>query len=296
MKLFSVLQLIRPANIITAVADIMAGIAIAGFFIPDLWNQHIVMQVILLIISTICLYAGGIIFNDVFDIESDRLNRPERVIPSGRISLKEATFLGIIFFVIGVLSAFTVSFFSGAIAVVVMLCALVYDKYAKHQKILGPLCMGICRGGNLILGMSININLEPKFWLIGIVPIIFIAAITLTAQKETKGKNKRSILIAMFLDILVVVSFVLMNFYLGLSLFNSAIFILVWYGVNVVAKLKAILNNKPEYIMKAVKLGILSLIPLNASYTAGFSNVYMAVFVMCLLPLSIYLSKKFPVT
>ena len=30
MKWFSVLQLMRPANIITAIADILAGIAIAG--------------------------------------------------------------------------------------------------------------------------------------------------------------------------------------------------------------------------------------------------------------------------
>ena len=286
----------RPANIITAIADIIAGVAIAGFLVPELWSQQIVIQIILLIFSTIGLYSGGIVFNDVFDIEKDKVNRPERVIPSGRVSLKQAIILGTGLLVFGILAAFLVSVTSGLIAVSIAFFALLYDKFAKHHTVFGPVAMGICRGGNLILGMSINASLPQEYWLIGIIPIIFIAAITLTAQKESKGKNKRSIVIAMFLDLLIVVGFVFMSQAMNLSIMKAAFFIILWYGINLVAKLRAILNNKPEQIMKAVKFGVLSLIPLNASYTAGFSYITMAVLVLCLLPISLYLSKKFPVT
>jgi 4-hydroxybenzoate polyprenyltransferase len=71
MKWFSVLQLVRPANIITSIADILAGIAIAGFLAPEIWTQEIIMNMLLLVVSTSGLYAGGIVFNDVFDIEKE---------------------------------------------------------------------------------------------------------------------------------------------------------------------------------------------------------------------------------
>ena len=296
MKLFSVLQLMRPANIITAIADIFAGIAIAGFLFPEMWNQQLLVQILLLVISTAGLYSGGIVYNDVFDFESDKINRPERVIPSGRVNLKQARILGALLFLIGILAAFLVSELSGIIAIAVMCLALLYDKFAKHNKLLGPINMGLCRGGNLILGMSINAALDPKYWIIGVIPVIFISAITLTAQKETKGKNKAAIALAMLLDMFIVISFVLMSFYVELSLWNTALFLMLWYGMNTYAKAKAVINNNPLFIQKAVKMGILSLIPLNASYVAGFSSVFMALFVMCLLPISLFLSKKFPVT
>ena len=296
MKWFAVLQLMRPANIITAIADIFAGVAIAGFLIPEIWDQELIIQILLLIISTAGLYSGGIVFNDIFDLKQDKINRPERVIPRGRVGLTEAKILGTSLFAIGLSSAFLVSTISGIIATSIMLLALSYDKYTKHHKVIGPINMGLCRGGNLILGMSINIDLAPEFLWIGLIPVIFIAAITLTAQKETKGKNKLAIATAMLLDVSIVISFVIMSEHLGLSIKNAGIFLAFWYGINLLAKVKALIKNNPVLIQKAVKMGILSLIPLNASYVAGFSSIIMALFVMCLLPLSLYLSKKFPVT
>ena len=207
MKWFPVLQLMRPANIITAISDIIAGIAIAGFLAPGIWNQELVIQVLLLIIATIGLYGGGIVFNDIFDLKQDELNRPERVIPSGRLSLKDAKIVGVSLFAIGLIAAFLVSERSGLIAVIIVVLTLTYDKYSKHYKFLGPLNMGLCRGANLILGMSINAYLIPEYFIIGIIPVIFVAAITLTAQKETKGKNKLAIITAMILDFVVIIGF-----------------------------------------------------------------------------------------
>ncbi|SFZ90915.1 4-hydroxybenzoate polyprenyltransferase [Flaviramulus basaltis] len=297
MKTWSAMLLImRPANIITAIADILAGIAIAGFFAPEILNQQIVFQIILLSIATAGLYGGGIVFNDVFDLYLDKINRPERVIPSGRLSLNKAKTLGIVLFLLGIIAAFCISIFSGFIAITTMICALMYDKYGKHHTFLGPINMGLCRGLNLILGMSINPELDPKYFLIAILPVIFVSAITLTAQKETKGKNKLAIGLAMVLDACIVVGFWIISQHFNFSIKNTFIFLLLWYAVNAISKLNAIVNNSPKLIMKAVKIGVLSLIPLNASYVAGFSSVYIAILVLCLLPISLFLSKKFPVT
>ncbi|OYZ46911.1 MAG: polyprenyltransferase, partial [Sphingobacteriales bacterium 24-40-4] len=74
----------RPANIATSVADVLAGIAISGYFLGA--GQEF-LPVILLCLSTIGLYGGGIVFNDVFDAELDKIERPERAIPSGAVSI-----------------------------------------------------------------------------------------------------------------------------------------------------------------------------------------------------------------
>ena len=49
---------------------------------------------ILLVAASTLLYAGGVALNDVYDVDIDRQERPERPIPSGRISLAAARRLG----------------------------------------------------------------------------------------------------------------------------------------------------------------------------------------------------------
>ena len=72
------LRLTRPANIVTAIADILAGVAISGF----LRDGHDYTPVLWLVLSTVGLYGGGVVFNDVFDAKLDAVERPERPIPS----------------------------------------------------------------------------------------------------------------------------------------------------------------------------------------------------------------------
>ena len=155
-------------------------------------------------LSTSCLYAGGIVFNDVFDIDIDRSERPERPLPNGEISLKNAQIFGVTLFILGVLFSFFVQFESGIIAFLISLMALIYDRYTKDYLVIGSLNMGFCRGLNLMLGMSIlpRIIYSNVIW-ICIIPIIFIAAITLTSKGEVLGNNKSAIFMALFLDITV---------------------------------------------------------------------------------------------
>lgn len=87
-KLLSYLRLMRPANIVTSVADILLGFAASGlvqnpFFSDGHFNISGLDALLWLILSTIGLYGGGVVFNDVFDAELDKVERPERPIPSG---------------------------------------------------------------------------------------------------------------------------------------------------------------------------------------------------------------------
>ncbi len=295
-KLFYLLTLLRPANVVTAVSDIIAGVAVSGILIFNNSSADFILDLVLLILSTIGLYGGGIVFNDIFDLESDTLNRPERILPRGLVSKNEALLLGCMMLLMGVGTAFVVSLLSGILALIIGLLALSYDKISKHYPVVGPINMGLCRGGNLLLGMSISNDAVSNYWYIGIIPIIFIAAITLTAKKEAFGNNKSAILVALLLDAIVVALFLYIGYLIGFRFWVLLPFLLFWYGINFFAKYKAFIYNQPLYIQKAVKTGVLSLIPLNASYVAGTAGLFYALPVLALLPLSILLSKKFAVT
>ena len=115
MKIFYYLVLMRPANIVTAIADILAGVAIAGIALSQIPDTSL-LNVLLLVLSTIGLYGGGIVFNDYFDYEIDKEERPERPLPSGKVTKKQAAILGGSLLLIGFVSASMVGMWSGLIA------------------------------------------------------------------------------------------------------------------------------------------------------------------------------------
>jgi UbiA prenyltransferase family len=290
------MQLMRPANIVTSVSDVLAGIAISGFFFAYLFNVNQILPVLLLCISTIGLYGGGVVFNDVFDAELDSIERPERSIPSGTVSIKEATALGIILLLIGIVSAFAYSFFSGSIAFFIAIAALVYDKWAKHHAVIGPINMGLCRGLNLLLGISIVTTALTQWWYIAFIPVIYIASITMISRGEVHGGNKSLLYLASLLYVLVI------GFILYFAIANKVE--IIFPGILLLAfawsifnpLLKAIKEPIGRNIGKAVKAGVIGLILMNASWASAFNALYFAVVITLLLPVSIALAKVFAVT
>ena len=284
----------RPANIVTALADILAGTAVAGAWAL---GSPVPGDLGLLLLATIGLYGGGVVFNDVFDLELDRVERPERPLPSGRISVRAAAGGGALLLVMGVAAALAVSALSGAIALLVAVLALGYDKYAKHHATVGPLVMGLCRGGNLLLGMSISLAALGQYWFLAIIPILFIADITLTSQGEVAGKNQPTLRLALALDATVVALLVLLAWFTTeFTLLAAGPFLLLWWWMNSSAKWRALHDNQPALIKRAVKMGVLSLIPLNAAIAAGFIGPLGGIIVLSLLPVSLGLARYFAVT
>lgn len=63
----------------------------------------------LLVLATVCIAAGGFIINNIFDVETDKLNKPENVIVGKSISETQAYNLFISFTIIGVTLGFYLS-------------------------------------------------------------------------------------------------------------------------------------------------------------------------------------------
>lgn len=285
-------SLTRPANLVTAVADVLAGMAIAGYF--NSYNPS-AAPVGWLCLATVGLYGGGVVFNDVFDAELDAVERPERPIPSGVVRKSAAGVLGGLLLLLGVCASFRVNQTAGVLAVAIAIASLVYDRFGKHHNLLGPVNMGLCRGLNLLLGVSILPDqVMPWAW-VGLVPIAYIAAITMISRGEVHGGSSTTLRVAGLLYALVigcVAALAQQQQQLGtalpfLLLFGYYIFPPLW---------RAVREPVGRNIGLAVRAGVLSLIVMNAAWVAAFASFPLAMLVFCLLPLSRLLAKAFAVT
>lgn len=293
------LRLMRPANIVTAVADILAGVAISGYLTSGNGQQAYFLPVLMLCLATMGLYGGGVVLNDVFDAELDKTERPERPIPSGLIQKSEAAGLGFVLLLFGVICAGLVhaGFFSVSLvlAVCIAVCATVYDKWGKHHRYLGPVNMGLCRGLNLLLGISIIPAAIGTYWYLGIVPVVYIAAITAISRGEVHGGKKVTLYWALFFYLLVITTIILVSVFHYTWPFATPFVLL--FGVVIFPPLfKAIRHPAGPNIGRAVKFGVLALILMNAAWAAAFGAVYLALLLLLLLPLSLFLARAFAVT
>lgn len=294
-KFLLFLKLARPANLVTAVADILAGVAISGVLLMTPIAGELSYSIFLLCLSTIGLYGGGIVFNDVFDIEIDKLERPERPLPKGLISVQSATGYGIILLALGIIFAFLVNQTAGTIATLTSLSALVYDKWGKNHKWLGPPNMGLCRGLNLLLGISIIPQMMFELWYLAFVPIIYISAITMISRGEVHGSSKTPLRAAAFLYLLVISLILIFSYDRG-TLFPAFLFLGFFSYFVFKPLLKAMVEPSALFIKKSVKAGVIALILMNASWAAASGSLALALIITALLPLSIWLSRLFSVT
>ncbi len=302
-KILAYLQLTRPANIVTAVADILAGFATSGALVmlhalpAAEWGTHpLAASLGWLILSTVGLYGGGIVFNDVFDAELDRKERAERPIPRGDASVRGASILATALLATGVLAAAQASRLSALIALIVAGLAVLYNAWGKHQRWFGPINMGLCRGGNLLLGVSAVPVSVASVWFLSLIPIVYIAAITMISRGEVHGSNRAALWGGVSMYTLVLGGLLALAIGLSVSIEVVIPFLLLLGFLIYPPLLRALRSNEPRLIGLAVKAGVLSLIVLDAAVAATFGGWVYGLVVLLLLPVSRWLATRFAVT
>jgi 4-hydroxybenzoate polyprenyltransferase len=197
------LELIRLPNLPTAMADVAMGFLVVRVVSGP---RDGLLLGILLAASTL-LYTAGVVLNDVFDIHVDARQRPERPLPSGRVSLLAACRLGAVLLVLGVaLAVMAASLESllrpALVAVLLAGCILLYDAYLKRT-FLGPLAMGGCRMLNVLLGMSATaVAWRTEHWLVAAGLGTYIVGVTWFARTEAQRSNRGQLGLAMVVIVL----------------------------------------------------------------------------------------------
>jgi 4-hydroxybenzoate polyprenyltransferase len=177
-----IVELLRPPNVFTAIADSLAGLALghAGLLaVPSrgFW----------LVPASASLYLGGMALNDYFDREVDARERPERPIPSGAVPPSVAGALGAGLLAAGLLFAWGAG--AGPLLVAIPLAAaiVIYDGLLKGTPI-GFLNMGLCRGLNLAMPLALAPSaLAPAAWLAPLFLTAYVSVLTYLARDEVAG-------------------------------------------------------------------------------------------------------------
>lgn len=282
------LCLMRPANIVTAYSDILAGYAVAG--------AVNLSGLLLLLLATTGLYGGGVVLNDVFDARLDAVERPERPIPSGAISVVAAGAFGGFLLIGGVFIAWLYSPLSGTVALATAVSALLYDSWGKRRPVLGPFNMGLCRALNLSLGLTAASLTPFAHWPAALVTLGYIAGITAISRGEVRGGTRTAAAISGVWLVLSLASLVALLSPQGMSAaFALPFFALLLYRIGKPFWRAFRALSAPE-IRSAVKAGVLSLIMLNACLAAAFAGPWYAIAVLLLYVPAFLLAKLFAVT
>jgi 4-hydroxybenzoate polyprenyltransferase len=281
------LELTRAPNLWTAVADILAGAALVGASPP---------AIVFLSLSTIGLYGGGVALNDLFDAGRDAIERPERPIPSGRISLRSAARFGSKLLLFGIGAAFLAGSISGLLAIAIALSAVCYDAWTKDHPIFGPLNIGLCRGLNLLLGLSTVPPLLFDHGMLGLIPLTYIAAVTLTSKGEVHGGKEGTILLSIGSIGAVLLALSTLALQSPIPLWKTFPFLALFAFRVVPPFWRAYRLPQAITIRNAVKQGVLSIILLDATIAALYAGFLPGLAISALALFASQTARRFAVT
>ncbi|GIK61528.1 MAG: geranylgeranylglycerol-phosphate geranylgeranyltransferase [Ignavibacteriota bacterium] len=170
-KLTTLVKLCRPVNfIITFISVIVASIICSQGTLP---NQKIFLAAF---VAAIVL-ASGNIYNDITDIEIDKINRPDRPLPSGKIKSNEAYILYFFYTAIAVGCSFFLDSIASIIVLFSILLLIIYSKILKRIPILGNFTIALLAGLVFIFGGVVVDNPAAA-----IIPAVFAFLINLIRE------------------------------------------------------------------------------------------------------------------
>lgn len=189
-KLFLLWELIRPFTLLAPSVGFLSGAIIGARGWPPAYS-------LFGIAAAAFLNAASNVTNQIFDLEIDRLNKPERILPSGRLSMKTAGTLAALFFALAFVTAWRVpnkEFFA-----IVLLAALITFFYSspplrmKQFPFLANLWIAIPRGTLLLVSgwASVRSIWDREIWVIGGIFGLFVFGATTTKDFSDVEGDKR---------------------------------------------------------------------------------------------------------
>jgi 4-hydroxybenzoate polyprenyltransferase len=301
MRLLPYARLLRIPNVFSALADIALGVCAAMAFRSEPVDELFIRRAALLFLASACLYCAGMVWNDYFDIEEDRRDRPHRPLPSGAVSLPRARMLAILLTFFGwIAAAGSDSWSWGApgpaayIATLLVVAILAYDRWLKRTWI-GPLGMGLCRFLNVLLGLSLSAYDEMpdtvRFHL-ALTVGVYITGVTWFARTEARTSKVQDLRGAALVMLLALLLALAVPTWLPPGTASPLFpYLLVAFGFYLGSPITAAIEKPtPERVQKAVKRAILGLIALDAILATVFVGTW-GLLILLLLPPALVLGK-----
>jgi len=150
------ITILRPLNLLQATLAVILTTA----FLGELSQTS---TLILLILSVITINGAGNIINDIYDLEIDSINRPNRPLPSGDMSVSSARIYMVFLFLTGSCLAWLISIQTFVIAGLIATPILIaYSRWLKRLPLIGNITVSFMLGLTfLYVGSAFSAFREP---------------------------------------------------------------------------------------------------------------------------------------
>jgi 4-hydroxybenzoate polyprenyltransferase len=178
------LTLFRVSNLPTVWSNVTGAVLLSA--LPFSWTA-----LASLLVSLSLLYTGGMAFNDLCDAAVDRLQRPERPLPSGRISAAEVRLVTALLFACALALLATLPHGARAAGAGVVLAGVIvlYDLHHKGNP-LSVLLMAGCRFlVYVVAGFGIAGEVTGAVLVLGLIQFGYIALVSVVARLENRREG-----------------------------------------------------------------------------------------------------------
>ncbi len=263
--------LTRISNLPTCWTNVLTGTAIGSFAAS---KPFAIVPAVLLSIIISLFYMAGMALNDLIDLNIDRKERPDRPIPSGRISPKAALIFVILLFVTA--AALLLLFFSQCIYFAMLLAVMIVLYDATHKRFsFSAAFMAACRAliyviaACAVFGDSTK-ELWTKVALASTILALYIAFMTIIARSENEHEIDKRRWLAIAIALLVPAAFALSR-PSGFYPYIAAIVLLIF-----LARAAMFVFGKPPRIKPAVLTWLASICLLDCLFLAILSQAAAA--------------------
>ncbi len=182
MKLKDAIEILRPINDIMGSLTVIIGILNTRLGIEPV---QLIINLILGVLTYFFIAGSGMVINDYYDIEIDKINRPERPIPRGSITMNQAKILWIVTSLLGISIAilhsiiFNIGFLNIILAVFFAFIGWLYAAWGKKSGFFGNIIVSISFSIGLIYGAVLNSSNIPPY-----IYFFFLTAFFLLLSRE----------------------------------------------------------------------------------------------------------------
>lgn len=147
----------RPLSTLSGALSVLLGGYVAG---TGEWGNIFLASLVTVLIS-----SSANAWNDYMDIEIDKINQPQRPLPSGMVSPRAAVIFAVSMALLSIVIGVLINWQSFLIAIIAIIVLFLYSWKLKSTVLFGNITVATISAMSVVFGGVAAGNVEPTIWL-----------------------------------------------------------------------------------------------------------------------------------